>query len=139
MKTHQAVNQLLTAVSVAIKQRHLPELAAVVKQAGVLINSVHTMTLEEIDEKVAQLVKDFEAKLVAGSEVTEQDLVMESAEPAVVEEEDFTPLPNEVEEATLDVPDPTKKPAVKDYEADAELEEEDLLSDLDAQLDEEDA
>ena len=140
MKTHQAVNQLLTAVSVVIKQRHLPELAEVVKQAGVLVNSVHTLSLDVIDEKLAKLVKDFEAKIVAGGEVSAQDLVMEVAEPAAAEEEDFTPLPDEVDEevaeATITVPDP--KVRMKDLEAEAELDvqNEDLLDDLEADLDE---
>jgi len=131
MKTHQAVNQLLTAVAAVVRQRHLPELADTIKQAGVLVNSVHTMSLEVIDEKLAKLVKDFEAKIVGGGDVSAQDLIMEVAEPAVSEDEDFTPLPDEVEEATLDVFDPTKKVEVEDYEADA-----DLLDELDAELDE---
>jgi hypothetical protein len=125
MKTHQAINQLLTCVSVAIKQRHLPDLAEVVKQAGTLVNSVHTTSLEIIDEKIVKLVKDFEAKIVAGGEITAQDLVMAGVEPVVAdEEEDFTPLPDEVDEevaeATIVV-----KPSIKDHAAD-----EDLFDDL---------
>jgi hypothetical protein len=113
-------------VSVVIKERHLPELAEVVKQAGTLVNSVHTMSLEKIDEKLAKLVKDFEAKIVGGGEVTAQDLVMAGVEPvAVDEEEDFTPLPDEVDEEVAEATIVVKSP-IKDHAAD-----EDLFDDLD--------
>lgn len=122
MKTHQAINQLLTCVSVVIKERHLPELTEVVKQAGTLVNSVHTTSLELIDEKVAKLVKDFEAKIVGDGEVTAQDLVMAGVEPvAVDEEEDFTPLPDEVDEEVAEATIVVESP-IKDHAADAELE-----------------
>lgn len=123
MKTHQFLNQLLTCVAYAVKQRHLPDLAEVIKEAATLINSVHTQTSEQIEEGLQKIVKNFEAKLVSGGEVTPQDLIMDSAEPQEeVPEEDFAPLPDAVE--------------VKDLAADQELEEqEDFLAELDGKLD----
>lgn len=142
MKTHQAINQLLSGLSVVIRQRHLPDLADVCKQAAVLVNSIHTTSLEAIDEKVAKLIKDFEAKIVASGDVSAQDLVMAVAEPAISEDEDFTPLPDEVDQEVLDATIIVRDPKVRmrDLEAETELEvqvpeEEDFLAELDEELD----
>lgn len=114
MKTFQLINQLLTAMAYVIRQRHLPELADTIKQASVLVQSLRGTPQDIVDEKLAKLVKAFEAKLAMNGEVTAQDLVMETAKP-LVEEMDFTPLPDEVEVELVEV-------------------EEDFLADLDDEL-----
>jgi len=89
---HKLVNQLLTACSVAARQRHMPDVADVIKQVAVLVNSVYTLDDEQVLASIKKVVSKFEAELVAGGTVTAQDLVMETAEPVAAVEDEVVPL-----------------------------------------------
>jgi len=144
MRTHQFLNQLLTAISVLIRKRMMNELADIVKDAAILVSQVHSRLPEAVEADLERLVKEFTAKLAANQEVSLEDLIAASAPPVEADpNETFTPLPDEVEEATIEVANPKtgKIPVVvQDYEADAEVEvqeaesEEDFLADLDEEL-----
>ena len=145
MKTHQFLNELLTGVSVLIRKRMMPELADVVKDAAILMNQVRTRLPDAVEADLERLVKEFTAKVTAGDDVSLEDLIAAAAPPVEADpNETFTPLPDEVEEATLVVANPRtgKVPvAIEDHETDAELEvqevesDEDFLAELDEELD----
>jgi hypothetical protein len=143
IKTHQFLNELLTGVSVLIRKRMMPELADIVKDAAILMNQIRTRLPDAVEADLERLVKEFTAKVAAGDEVSLEELIAAARPPVKADpNETFTPLPDEVEEATLVVANPKtgKTPvAVQDYEADVELDVQEVESDEDflAELDEE--
>jgi hypothetical protein len=116
MRIGKSLNRLLRNCAAVAEQRHLPDVAEILKQAAALAGVEH---LRDVGTQLDELVKGFEAKLVAGEEVSAADLpnIPPPVEPDP--NETFEPLPDAVDE-----------------EATAEADEEDLLADLEADLDE---
>jgi hypothetical protein len=97
MRIGKTLNRLLVNCAYVANQRHLPDVAEVLKQAAVLVGQEN---LRDVADELDAVCKGFEAKMVAGETVTAEDLpnIPPPAEPDPAET--FDPLPDATEEAT---------------------------------------